>query len=99
MKECWRELDGQNKGSRWEEERKEYYEDKGINVKEVRAKCTDELRLAEELAQINREKQAQEQYDRIITGKYNKMYREIRESEREVRRKGTEQEEEEEVVV
>lgn len=46
-------------------------------------RCTGDLRLAETLAQVDREDQLQEQYDRMVTGKYNRRYREIRESERE----------------
>lgn len=81
--EFWKEIDRQKKRSRWEEERIKYYEGKEINRKKVSIRCTGDLRLAETLAQADREDQLQEQYDRTVTGKYNRRYREIRESERE----------------
>lgn len=81
--ECWKEMDGQKKGSKWEEERSRYYEGKGIKVNEVGRHCSGDLSLAETIAQVDRDAQTQELYDRIITGRYNKRYREIREDERE----------------
>lgn len=48
--ECWKKMDGQKKGSKWEEERSRYYEGKGIKMNEVGRHCFGDLSLAETIA-------------------------------------------------
>lgn len=83
VQECWKEIDrnNQSKRSKWENERKSYYEKKGIDIEEIGIRCT-EGQLAESLAQMDREEQWQEQYEKLIEGRYNRKYREIREETR-----------------
>nr|XP_034190794.1 uncharacterized protein LOC117609058 [Osmia lignaria] len=82
--ECWKEVDTkcERKRSKWEEQRRQYYEEKGIEIKDVKGKCTGDLTLAENLSQLDRAEQCQTFYDRIVIGRYNGKYRGIREENR-----------------
>lgn len=68
--------------SRWEEERIRYYREKGIERQDLTERWTGDLFLAEDLAQADRAEQRQAQYEKVLSGRYNKKYREIREDDR-----------------
>lgn len=84
LKECWEEIDRRAKVdmSKWKKMRCSYYEDLGVNLSEVTQRLKREERLSEELRNADRGIQKQEQYDRIVNSRYNKMYRTIRKEER-----------------
>ncbi|KMQ97072.1 hypothetical protein RF55_2615 [Lasius niger] len=74
IQEVWREIDTKNerKLSKWEETRKKYYEEKGMDRQDLLERWTGDQALAEELAQMDRAEESQVQYDRIVNGRYNK---------------------------
>lgn len=84
LKECWEEIDRRAKVdmSKWKKMRCSYYEDLGVNLSEVTQRLKRGERLSEELRNADRGIKTQEQYDRIVNSRYNKMYRTIRKEER-----------------
>ncbi|CAK9813180.1 hypothetical protein ANTPLA_LOCUS7731 [Anthophora plagiata] len=51
-------------------------------MKDVKSECKGDLTLAENLSQLDSAEQYQSSYDRIVSGRYNGKYREIREENR-----------------
>ena len=77
-RECWEEMKRRMRRGKvlegWEEEREQYYKDKGWTVEEVeRLRDKGELR-GEELVERERRTQEEERWRKIGEGKYNKWY-------------------------
>ncbi|XP_024883228.1 uncharacterized protein LOC112461981 [Temnothorax curvispinosus] len=94
-RECWREIRemDRKKKSKWEEERKSFYERRGYAVKEIERKRGEGWSSIEELTERDRDIQIQEKDERIRESRYNKWYKEVIESRRPeyLERKGKEQ--------
>ena len=68
----------EEKKSKWEEIRDSYYRQKIMDIQEMEIKRRRGREFAEELAQGDRAEQVQWQYDRILGGRCNAHYTEIR---------------------
>lgn len=64
----------ENRMSKWEEMTIRYYREKGIERQNLTERWTVDNTLDEILVQVDKIEQLQEQYERIIDGRYNKRF-------------------------
>lgn len=79
---CWEEVrkrtDMKEPGSRWEEERREYSEDKGIEKKNIEEGRKGERDWFKRPISIEKERQRIERWEKIKDTEYNKWYKWIK---------------------
>jgi len=77
---CWEEIKerGNRRGSVWEEQRKSFYEERGVSVEWVRGQRERGVEVREVVEQRDKEIQQQERFERIQRSRWNRWYKEIR---------------------
>ncbi|EZA46498.1 hypothetical protein X777_00096 [Ooceraea biroi] len=76
---CWEEIKGREgvKGSRWEEERKDFYKERGVAVEWVKRRREEGREIRGEIEERDKEVQQQERFERVQKSRWNKWYKEI----------------------
>jgi hypothetical protein len=65
--------------SGWEQERKEFLEERGMRLVEREGKRVEEVGWFEELMKKDKEGQRKERWEKIREARYNRWYKEIKE--------------------